>query len=244
MGIGDVSLLARSLVLDPKKHPSMNVGLGLGMKIPSGNGGPQQIYPNVQGVFARKPITPNSIPPGDRGTGLIFEAIAYKTFTGDHIFKNHNVLLTANYLANPRNTNTVSSAISTLGLAGPTDVNALANTVGDAYALRATYSMPLPGGKKNDLLKRIRILASYRWEGIPQHDFIGGNKGFRQPGYVMAVGPGVNVRMWKNVRLLVEVPITINGRIDANPQILPGGPLRRFGFIAPVTVLARLTTTI
>jgi hypothetical protein len=242
-GIGDVTLLGRGFVLDPKKSPTMNLSLGLGVKLPTGSAGPQSTYPNVEGVFARRPATPNSIPPGDRGTGLIFEAIAFKTFTGDHLFKGSNVLFAANYLANARNTNNVASAISNLGLAGPSDVNALTNTVGDAYSLRATFSTPIPK-TKSDLLKRVRLLASYRWEGIPKHDFIGNNRGFRQPGYVMAVGPGVNVRLYKQIRLTVEVPITVSGRIDANPHIAPGGPLRRFGFIAPVTVLARLTTTI
>lgn len=243
-GIGDMSLLARSFVMNPKTHPTQNVAFGVGVKLPTGDAGPLRTYPNVEGVFSRKPILPNSIPPGDRGTGLILEAIAFKTFTGNHPLKGSNLLLVANYLANPRNTNHVSSAISSLGLAGPSEVNALSNTVADSYSLRATFTTPIPGSAKHPLLNRIRLQGSYHWEGIPSHDLLGGNKGFRQPGYVMAVGPGVNVRLYKQIRLNVEVPITITGRINANPQIPPGGPLRRFGFIAPVTVLARLTTTI
>lgn len=243
-GIGDVALLARSYVWDPVKHPTANVALGLGMKLPTGSGGPTGVYPNVQGVFADKPTTPNSIPPGDRGTGIIFEAIAFKTFTGNHAFKGSNILLSGNYLSNPRNTNNVASAITNLGLATPGDINALTNTVGDAYSLRATFSMPSPGGGHVAALKRVRWLASYRWEGIPKRDLIGNNRGFRQPGYVMAVGPGISVRLFKQTRLTVEVPITVTGRIDASPNVPPGEILRRFGFIAPVTVLARLTTTI
>lgn len=244
VGIGDVSILARSFLLNPKTHANENIGIGAGIKLPTGNAGPKDVYPNVQGVFAKRPILPNSIPPGDRGTGAIFEAVAYKTFTGDHILKGSNILLTANYLCNPRNTNSVSSAIASLGLAGPAEFNALSNTVGDAYALRAQFSTPIPKSGKNQLLRRIRLMASYRWEGIPGRDLIGGNRGFRQPGYVMAVGPGVSVRLFNQTRLNIEVPITIVGKIDANPQIRPGGPLRHFGLVAPVTVLARLTTTI
>ena len=243
-GIGDVALLARSYVWDPLKHPTANLAFGLGMKLPTGSAGPTHIYPNVEGEFARKPATPNSIPPGDHGTGIIFEAIAFKTLTGNHILKGGNILLAANYLANPRDTNNVPSAISNLGLAGPGDINALTNTVSDAYSLRATFSMPLPGGAHISSLKRVRWLASYRWEGIPKHDLIGNNRGFRQPGYVMSVGPGVSVRLYKQTRLSIEVPITVNGRIDANPHMPQGEALRRFGFISPVTVLARLTTTI
>ncbi len=243
-GIGDLTVLARSFLLNPKKHPSANVALGVGLKVPTGNPGPDAFYPNVQGVFARKSILPNSIAPGDGGTGPILEAIAFKTFNGQHLLKGSNVLLTANYLVNPRNTNGVASAITSLGLAGQADSRALTNTVADSYSLKATLSTPVPGSQRFSGLKRIRLLGSYRWEGIPTRDLIGGNSGFRQPGYVMSIAPGVNLRVYGRYRLTVEVPITINGRINANPQIQPGGPLRRFGFIAPVTVLARVTTSI
>lgn len=243
-GIGDLSFLARGMLLDPEKHPRSNVAIGMGIKIPTGNPGPKEVYPDVQGVFARKAVTPNSIPPGDGGTAGIFEAVAYKTFHGKHLFRGSNILLTANYLMNPRNTNRTPSVIASLGLAGPQEFNALTNSVCDSYSVRATYSAALPGMKStNKILNRLRFQAFYRWEGIPERDLIGGSKGFRQPGYVMAVGPGVSVRLWRQTRFNVEVPITINGRIDPNPYIPNGGPLRQFGFISPVGVVTRLTSS-
>lgn len=242
-GIGDISFISRGWLLNPKKHSSFNISVGTGIKIPTGNFNPQYTYPDVFGRFSRKAELPPSIMAGDGGTGMLFEVVAFKSFKKSFL-KGSSILVSGNYLSNPRVTNNTASAITVLGLASsPLAANGTTNSVPDSYAVRAVYTTPIPGTSKNSMLKRVRLQASYRWEGIRVHDLFGGNRGFRQPGYVMAVGPGVTVRLWGPTKLNVEVPITINERIDASPQIPFGVPLRRFGLISPVSVICRLTSS-
>ncbi len=242
-GLGDLSFISRGWLLNPKKHSSFNVSVGTGIKLATGNYNPQYTYPDVFGQYLRKAALPPSIIAGDGGTGMLFEVVAFKSFKKS-ILKGSSLLVSGNYLSNPRVTNNTLSAITVLGLASsPLAANGTTNSVPDSYAIRAVYTMPLPGGSKHSLMKRVRLQGSYRWEGIRVHDIFGGNRGFRQPGYVMSVGPGVTVRLWGPTKLNVEVPITINDRIDASPQIPFGVPLRRFGLIAPVSVICRLTSS-
>lgn len=242
-GIGDVSLISRAWLLNPKKHSSFNISLGTGIKIPTGNFNPQYTYPDVFGHFQRKAELPPSIMAGDGGTGMLFEVVAYKSFKKSFL-RGSSILVSGNYLSNPRVTNNTLSAISVLGLASsPLAANGTTNSVPDSYAVRTIYTMPVPGSSEIPALKRVKLQASYRWEGIRVHDLFGGNRGFRQPGYVMAVGPGATVRLPGALRFNVEVPITITQRIDASPQIPFGVPLRRFGLISPVSVICRLTSS-
>lgn len=244
-GLSDVSLLGRAWMLAPEKHPTQNISLGVGIKVPTGNWNPQHTYPDVLGNYQRKAVLPPSIIPGDGGAAGIFEVVSYKTLTGKHPLRGSTVLLSASYLMNPRNTNNTLSAIPLLGLASsPASYNGLTNSVADSYSIRSLLTMPIPRSENSAFLKKTRVGFSYRWEGVRQRDVLGGSRGFRQPGYVMAIAPFVSIPFIANTKLSVEIPITISGRILPSPEIPPGVPLRSFGLIAPVTVLVRLTRAI
>jgi hypothetical protein len=254
-GLGDVSLLARSWLLNPVEHPTANVSLGTGVKIQTGNWNPHYTYPDVFGNIQRKAVLPPSIIPGDGGTGAILELVSYKTFTGK-LLNGGTLIVSGSYLINPRNTNNTLSAISLLGLSNPLAANAVTNSVPDSYAVRTLMTLPIPGtrqiasgnvasGKiRSVVLKQTRIGVSYRWEGTRQRDLFGGNRGFRQPGYVMAIGPFISIPFVAQTKLNIEVPITISGKIEPSPETPVGVPLRKFGLIAPVGVLVRLTRSI
>ena len=46
-------------------------------------------------------------------------------------------------------------------------------------------------------------------EGIPVYDFIGGSKGFRRPGYVISVEPGLRYRFSK-LNFFASVPVALS----------------------------------
>ena len=50
LGIGDISVAARSWVLNPKSHPMGNFAVGLGLKIPTGKSNVQDTFPGINGT--------------------------------------------------------------------------------------------------------------------------------------------------------------------------------------------------
>ena len=72
-------------------------------------------------------------------------------------------------------------------------------SVPDQYMVRAglTYSV-----------KKFEFTSGIRIEGIPAEDLVGGNKGFRRPGYVIAVEPVISYRT-KKLDFYLSVPVAV-----------------------------------
>ena len=67
-----------------------------------------------------------------------------------------------------------------------------------------------------------------RFEGVPVKDLIGGNKGFRRPGNVLSLDPGL-AYMANNVTLNLNVPIALRrdrpqSVTDLETQMATGNP--------------------
>jgi len=177
-GIGDVSVVARSWVLDPKGHTKGNVSLGLGMKAPTGQSDAMDMYPDSRGLNNQLRYVDQSVQPGDGGWGIIAEAQAFR------IIKRLLVFGTANYLANPRDTNgTPSLVVARGGTPSPANANRLVNSVPDQYVVRAGAGIPV--------WKRIGASVAWRAEGLRRYDLIGRSDGFRRPGVEMFIEPGL-----------------------------------------------------
>ncbi|MEO6567123.1 MAG: hypothetical protein ABIO94_00045, partial [Opitutaceae bacterium] len=60
------------------------------------------------------------------------------------------------------------------------------------------------------LMARYRLTASLggRLEGVPALDFIGGDRGFRRPGYVISVEPGIAFSTGRD-SFSVSVPVAV-----------------------------------
>ncbi len=58
------------------------------------------------------------------------------------------------------------------------------------------------------MLNNFTFSAGARIEGIPSSDLVGGDKGFRRPGYVVSAEPVISV-MQKNVHLYLAVPVAL-----------------------------------
>src|SRR5581483_9535551 len=58
------------------------------------------------------------------------------------------------------------------------------------------------------MFNRFTFMAGVRDECLPSKDIIGGSMGFRRPGYIISVEPGVNYQL-KKATVYAYVPIAV-----------------------------------
>ncbi|WPP51450.1 transporter [Catalinimonas niigatensis] len=196
-GLGDVRLSANYWLLDFDKHPGKNISVGLGIKLPTGDYNAQDYWYNVgpEGQPELRTVD-QSIQPGDGGFGVTLEFNGYQ-----EIFNHTYVYAGGFYLINPRETNGTRTYRETLvrDILDNEDIMA----VPDQYMLRAGISRSIMG------VQGLSVSAGARIEGVPVKDLVGGNDGFRRPGYVVSIEPGVNYMTGKN-NFNLNVPIALH----------------------------------
>jgi hypothetical protein len=144
-----------------------------------------------------------SLQPGDGGWGFLAELSGFRDAGPVRFFG------LGTYLFNPRDSNRTLSTPSVL--AGPANVSPEIrfNSVPDLYFAQAGAALSLGKGWTAS--------ASLRWEGVPARDLVGGEDGFRRPGYALSAAPGLS---WSFDRysLSASVPITLlrNAQEDAH----------------------------
>jgi hypothetical protein len=230
-GIGDLSIFGQTYLLKPQTHPFGNVAVGIGMKIPTGNYNVQADLPNLSGTgIMQRAAYPPAIEPGDGGTGIIFGINGYRQFRKSFL-RGHTMFASASYLANSRGTNGTQSIVSSLGVPlAPQFLNELTNAVTDSYNMQVGTSIKIPGTWDKPKLQGLRGRLSWNWEGIPCHNLIGNSPGYRQPGYIMSIAPGMTYAIGRSL-IIAEVPIVfnryVNGKKSAIPDLLqnPDGSL-------------------
>ena len=179
-GIGDITVVGRAWMFNPDAHQRGNLSLGLGLKAPTGKYDVTDTYPALNGTNPQDKSVDQSIQPGDRGWGAIFDINGFKR-VGTMSFYGSGT-----YLINPRDTNGAPSIIAGL-FAGapvpPSQAGRTVNSVPDQYVLRAGGAFAL--GKSP-----FSAAAGLRMEGLPRYDLIGDSHGFRRPGYEVFAEPG------------------------------------------------------
>ena len=181
-GLGDISVSGRYWVLPTSRFKSGNISVGLGLKMPTGNSGAKDRYPDRNGNDPQLRYVDQSVQPGDGGWGAMFEISGFKTIPHAQLFGS------ASYLANPRDKNTTTSGSINRLPAGATPAgnpDRFYNSVPDQYMARLGGAVPV--GKTG-------FAGSLAWrvEGLPRYDLIGGSHGFRRPGVEMFLEPGVS----------------------------------------------------
>ena len=211
-GIGDARLTASYWVLDPLKHMKGNFSIGLGVKLPTGNW-------NVQDEFHRRKsdgtdytitkAVDQSIQLGDGGVGFNLEVQGYQ-----QLFTRTSLYYNGFYMLNPRNVNSASNVAPDRVV---TDEMVRYMSSPDQYAGRVglNYVVSTKAG--------IGATLGARIEGVPAYDLVGGSDGFRRPGFIFSVEPGVSYSTAKNT-FFVSVPVaTQRNRIkSANDRLTPG----------------------
>ena len=195
-GIGDMRVMAYRWMIDPAKHSKGNFQLGLGLKLPTGNYNYQDYFQNV-GVDGKPELRPvdQSIQLGDGGTGIALELNGFYSFS-----PMAGLYTNLYYLSNPREVNGTRTYRETLSAV-------LANesimSVPDQYMARAGFNYNFLGK-----LKGVSGSIGGRIEGIPVEDLLGESGGFRRPGYVIAVEPGITYQAKRGV-FYATVPVAL-----------------------------------
>ncbi len=195
-GLGDISVSGRYWLLPTDRFTTGNISAGAGVKMPTGNEGYMDTYPDRNGNNNQPRYVDQSAQPGDGGWGLTLELSGFKRLPRAQLFGS------ANYLVNPRVMNgTTSGAINRL----PPNTQATGNparfynSVPDQFMARVGAAVPI---------SRTGFAASLAWrtEGMPRYDLIGASHGFRRPGIEMFIEPGFSYAKGSQI-YSVQVPI-------------------------------------
>lgn len=171
-GIGDFTISAMRWLADTKENLDQNVGLGLGLKIPTGDPATQdsrRVEPTQNGNRTYASTNDQSIQPGDGGWGVVVSLYAFKQID---LFTPY---FYGSYLINPQQENGVAT--------GRGKVGEEYMSIPDSYLVRGGTMFALPW------VEGLSGGIGLRWEGVPVRDVIGGSEGFRRPGYAISVEP-------------------------------------------------------
>ena len=192
-GLADIRAGIGYWLLDPIDNPEGNIAVGLGIKLPTGNYNATDIFYNVgpEGSPEVRPVD-QSIQPGDGGFGLTLDFQFYqKVATGLFAYGG------GFYLLNPRETNGIRTFRETLS---PILENEAIMAVPDQYSVRT--------GLSYSLSNVISASLGARFDAVPVKDLIGGNEGFRRPGNVLSLEPGI-AYIHQNFTLNLNVPLAL-----------------------------------
>jgi hypothetical protein len=192
-GLGDMRFAVYRWIVDPAKHTNWNVQAGLGLKLPTGDYRYQDYFVKNDSVKVLGPVD-QSIQLGDGGTGITAEINAFYNFS-----RKLSAYANFYYLANPREQNGVSTARGGIPTAASISYGSNVMSVPDQYMIR---------GGVNFSVNNFTASAGVRKECIPVYDLIGGSNGFRRPGYVVSIEPGLTYQV-KKVTLYAFVPVAL-----------------------------------
>jgi hypothetical protein len=193
-GVGDVRFSAYYWLIDPAKQPKGNIQAGLGIKLPTGDYRYQDYFKKNDTTSVLGPVD-QSIQLGDGGTGFTTEINAYY-----HISRTVSLYGNFYYLINPREQNGVSSARGATPSASAIKNGSAVMSVPDQFMVRAGA---------NFIVNNFMFSAGVREECLPARDLVGGSNGFRRPGYIISVEPGVTYNI-KKVSVYAFVPVALD----------------------------------
>ncbi|MEP6749889.1 MAG: hypothetical protein ABJB86_19280 [Bacteroidota bacterium] len=193
VGLGDIRVAAYRWLVDPTKMSKGNIQVGLGIKFATGDYRVQDFFYTSDSTKALGPVD-QSIQLGDGGTGFTAEVNAYYNFS-----KNLSTYGNFYYLVNPEEQNSVSSSRQSPASASSIQLGSSTMSVPDQFMLR---------GGINYAAKNLTASVGARYECLPSKDLIGGSAGFRRPGSVLSVEPGLNYKI-NRINLYAFVPIAV-----------------------------------
>lgn len=189
-GLGDMRIGGGYWLLSGDKAKKGNTAIGIGLKFPTGDYAATSTFYN-QGESGGEEIktVDQSIQLGDGGTGIILDFQGLWNLKGTYFWYYDGF-----YMFNPKETNGT-----------PTNrrrENEAIMSVPDQFAVRTGVF------KSFTNIHGLGVSLGGRVEGIPVHDAFGGSNGFRRPGYIVSVEPGISY-MKGNVTGTLNVPIAL-----------------------------------
>jgi hypothetical protein len=179
-GIGDMTVGAQSWIFRPPSEKGGNIAVNASLKIPTGiNDATGSALYKGQTI---KATADQSMQPGDGGWGFVLGTEGYKT-----LWRHSDGYMQAQYLFNPMDTNGVQTFRSQPGQS--------VMSVTDQYLYRAGVSQGIPKVRGYGLTG-LALSLGVRGEGVPVRDLLGSSNGFRRPGMIVSLDPGLmfNVR--------------------------------------------------
>jgi hypothetical protein len=169
-GLGDITIGAQSWIFRPPTENGGNVAVSASVKIPTGidDATGSGLY-HGQVI---KATADQSMQPGDGSWGFNVGTQGYKK-----LWRRASAYGQANYLFNPRDTNGVTTFRSQAGQS--------VMSVTDQYLYRGGVSQGMPK------LRGLALSLGVRGEGVPVRDLLGDSNGFRRPGSIVSLDPGL-----------------------------------------------------
>lgn len=182
-GLADVRLSANYWIINPEKARKGNIMVGLGVKLPTGDYNAQGDFHNATDASTVEKVLDQSIQPGDGGVGVSLEIQAFT-----RLFKNVYGFVNGFYMSNPRENNGI--LVRSTPTKGLEDYSYFACP--DQFFVRAGFMASIGHSQK------LSFSLAGRYEGVPAFDLIGGSVGYRRPGEVLSVEPGIAFRSGKH----------------------------------------------
>lgn len=192
-GLGDVSARASYWLLPARESSRGNIAFAAGLKAPTGRAGVRDSY------FGRPVPVDISIQPGDKAWAPTAGLQAFRIFDWGTVFGS------AQYLFNPRGTTGVPTFFGSL--TNPN--NRVENSSHDQFVYQGGASFLLPRRWPTPLL-------AYRVSGVPVLDVFGPSHGFRRPGTIGLIEPGLAYTI-KGHTFTVSVPIMTYVNVKDSP---------------------------
>jgi cytochrome oxidase Cu insertion factor (SCO1/SenC/PrrC family) len=182
-GIGDVSFGAQGWLRSPKseKAAANNAQVGLSLLVPSGNDRQSNVVATTYGGPTSTQYPDYSVQPGAGTWGAILSWQAFQNLGSNTIaFVDGNYVMTQGGYHSFWTSHGGTSNGPPAATPGMTQFDAIQ----DQYMLEVGASHPAPR------IKGLGLTLTIRAEGVPAHDLIGDNLGFRRPGVGVALTPG------------------------------------------------------
>jgi hypothetical protein len=170
-GIGDVTAGVQAWVFRPPTENHGNVAFSMALKLPTGINDAMGTTILSNGTKQVRSLD-QSIQPGDGAWGFVLSTQAFHpTYFRTMLY------FTGSWLFNPQDTN----GVKTFRSAPHEDVM----SVPDQYLWRGGFSHGIPK------IRNLALSLGGRMEGVPVRDAFGSSNGFRRPGYVISIEPGL-----------------------------------------------------
>ena len=184
-GIGDITAGVQAWVFRPPTESHGNIAFSMSLKMPTGINDAKGTTILSNGTTQVRNFD-QSIQPGDGSWGFTLATQAYR-----QTYLHTMLYFTGSWLFNPRDTN----GVQTFRSAPHEDVM----SVTDQYLWRGGFSHNMPK------IRNLALSLGGRMEGVPVRDAFGASNGFRRPGYVISIEPGLAFS-YRNNTLNVSAP--------------------------------------
>lgn len=169
-GLGDMLVGTQAWIFHPPTESDGNISVMAQLKIPTGIN--NATGSALLGGKTIKATADQSMQPGDGGWGFTLGTQGYK-----RLWSTATAYGQATYLFNPEDTNGVATFRTQPGQG--------VMSVTDQYLYRLGVSQYVPK------IRGVVLSLGIRGEGVPVRDLLGDSNGFRRPGFILSLDPGL-----------------------------------------------------